>query len=575
MPPKKGTKRKAVAASKKDADAAAAAAADVVVDDDDGGEKEEIEIPKVTDGIDGDKKDEGGGDGGGDGGDEHEQHPEEKEEKDQTTTTTTAKPTTVKRQKKSKSEMSSKEEKAVDNDEKDATDGGGEDNNSPKATTATKKSEEKKKVRTPPPLEYPTLEQVGGFVPAVTCNHFEAKFRDIEDPQYDQNQLEVFNALIKFPVKSQLQFIEESDSLAALRKTLASHNAKVWLHTKSMVAAEKELDKLPEKVSQALKALYDSNHMKEDALDFRVLSFLAQMKEESALLAIEDLSNQNLDVIKNVSAYFKGVCRRRNDENKDGVQFGSMGGGAGGTQEQGHAYNPALQDVQNALMRGVITPMIGTAMERLFTSNPGVQFDAAAWEEFTQLNEMMAMNCIDETFIELQNARGGVRNPNGLFVSKIRKFLGQMRINFGGGHGGGHYGGGGGGGGGGGNFGGRGGRGNNFNNYNNNNNFGGGRGGGGGYGGQGVDDQTLRSTLPAYANRIITCIEKGRFQRNAIDERMLSALSQVRDPSAMEKIVTEMETANVDNVRNVAGYFMGIIRKNKNSSGGGYGGQFQ
>ena len=572
MPPKKGTKRKAaVAASKKDADADAdadaAAAADV--DDDDGGEKEEIEIPKVTDdGIDGEKDE---GDGGG--GDEQEQHPEEKDEKDQTTTT-------VKRQKKSKS-PSSKEEKAVDNDEKD----GGEDNNSPKTTTtATKKfSEEKKKVRTPPPLEYPTLEQVRGFVPAVTCDHFEVKFRDIEDPQYDQNQLEVFNALIKFPVKSQLQFIEESDSLAALRKTLASHNAKVWLHTKSMVAAEKELDKLPEKVSQALKALYDSNHMKEDALDFRVLSFLAQMKEESALLAIEDLSNQNLDVIKNVSAYFKGVCRRRNDENKDGVQFGSMGGGAGGTQEQGHAYNPALQDVQNALMRGVITPMVGTAMERLFTSNPGVQFDAAAWEEFTQLNEMMAMNCIDETFIELQNARGGVRNPNGLFVSKIRKFLGQMRNNFGGGHGGGHYGGGGGGGGGG-NFGGRGGRGNNFNNYNNNNNnFGGGRGGGGGYGGQGgggyggqgVDDQTLRSTLPAYANRIITCIEKGRFQRNAIDERMLSALSQVRDPSAMEKIVSEMETANVDNVRNVAGYFMGIIRKNKNSSGGGYGGQFQ
>ena len=107
--------------------------------------------------------------------------------------------------------------------------------------------------------------------------------------------------------------------------------------------------------------------------------------------------------------------------------------------------------------------MVGTAMERLFTSNPGVQFDAAAWEEFTQLNEMMAMNCIDETFIELQNARVSWF-PNGLFISKIRKFLGQMRNNFGGGHGGGHYGGGGGGGGGG-NFGGRGGRGNNFNNY--------------------------------------------------------------------------------------------------------------
>ena len=239
------------------------------------------------------------------------------------------------------------------------------------------------------------------------------------------------------------------------------------------------------------------------------------------------------------------------------------GGGAGGTQEQGHAYNPALQDVQNALRRGVITPMVGTAMERLFTSNPGVQFDAAAWEEFTQLNEMMAMNCIDETFIELQNARGGVRNPNGLFVSKIRKFLGQMRNNFGGGHGGGHYGGGGGGGGG--NFGGRGGRGNNFNNYNNNNNFGGGRGGGGchggqggaGYGGQGVDDQTLRSTLPAYANRIITCIEKGRFQRNAIDERMLSALSQVPATPHDGKNCHGNGNPNVDNVRNVAGYLGG------------------
>ena len=86
-----------------------------------------------------------------------------------------------------------------------------------------------------------------------------------------------------------------------------------------------------------------------------------------------------------------------------------------------------------------------------------------------------------------------------------------------------------------------------------------------------MDDQTLRSTLPeSYANRIVACIENGRFQRNAIDERMLSALSQVRDSSAMDKIVTEMETANVDNVRNVAGYFMGIIRKNK----GGFGGQF-
>ena len=90
-----------------------------------------------------------------------------------------------------------------------------------------------------------------------------------------------------------------------------------------------------------------------------------------------------------------------------------------------------------------------------------------------------------------------------------------------------------------------------------------------------MDDHTIRNSLPEmYANRIVACIEQGRFQRNAVDERMLSALSQVKDPSALDKIVSEMETTNVDNVRNVAGYFMGIIRKNKNYNSGGFGGQF-
>ena len=546
MPPKKGTKRKS--ASKEPPSEPK--------------EKEEEEEEAKAKEEEEEKGKEIAPDGGGDDnenadGDETNKTDvgnEEEEDKDKDD----ERDPTVKRQKKNKD--APKEDKAVEANFDD------KDNNVADEGTPTLEGEkeEDNKVHTPLSLEYPTLERVREFVPLVTCNQFEAKYRD-EDPQYEQNQLELFNILIKFPVKSQLQFIEDSDSLASLRKRLASHNAKVWLTTKNMVAAEKELEKLPEKVSQALKALYDSNHMKEDALDHRVLSFLAQMKEENALLAIEDLSNQNLDVIKNVSAYFKGVCRRRNDENRDGAMFGSISAaGVGVGQEQGHAYNPALQDVQNALMRGVITPMVGTAMERLFMSNPNVQFDAAAWEEFTQLNEMMAMSCIDETFMELQNARGGVRNPNGLFVSKIRKFLGQMRNNFGGGHG--NYGGVGG------NFGGQGGQGNNFNNYNNN--FGG-RGGGGGYGGQGMDDQTIRNSLPEmYANRIVACIEQGRFQRNAVDERMLSALSQVKDPSALDKIVSEMETTNVDNVRNVAGYFMGIIRKNKNYNSGGFGGQF-
>ena len=536
MPPKKGTKRKSAKEKEEEEEAKA--------------KEEEEKGKEIAPDGGGDDNENADGDETNktDVGNEEEEDKDKDDERDPT----------VKRQKKNKD--APKEDKAVEANFDD------KDNNVADEGTPTLEGEkeEDNKVHTPLSLEYPTLERVREFVPLVTCNQFEAKYRD-EDPQYEQNQLELFNILIKFPVKSQLQFIEDSDSLASLRKRLASHNAKVWLTTKNMVAAEKELEKLPEKVSQALKALYDSNHMKEDALDHRVLSFLAQMKEENALLAIEDLSNQNLDVIKNVSAYFKGVCRRRNDENRDGAMFGSIStAGVGVGQEQGHAYNPALQDVQNALMRGVITPMVGTAMERLFMSNPNVQFDAAAWEEFTQLNEMMAMSCIDETFMELQNARGGVRNPNGLFVSKIRKFLGQMRNNFGGGHG--NYGGVGG------NFGGQGGQGNNFNNYNNN--FGG-RGGGGGYGGQGMDDQTIRNSLPEmYANRIVACIEQGRFQRNAVDERMLSALSQVKDPSALDKIVSEMETTNVDNVRNVAGYFMGIIRKNKNYNSGGFGGQF-
>ena len=281
------------------------------------------------------------------------------------------------------------------------------------------------------------------------------------------------------------------------------------------------------------------------------------MRDEDALLAIEDLSNQDLSSVKNVSAYFKSVCRRRNTSANDaGGQSGSFPGVYGQQQqqfagygqqqqgqEQGHAYNPALADVQNALMRGVITPMVGTAMERLFSSNPGVQFDAAAWDEFTQLNEMSAMNAIDETFVALQETQ--VRNPNGLFVSKVRKFLQIMR----------------GGGGGRGGFDRRGGY--------------GGRGGGGGggqffnIGGSGTDDQTMHDMLPPdVSSRIIACLERGVFPRSAVDERVIQNLSRL-DQDSMGRVLDEMEHCDTSQIRNVASYFMGIIRKQRGGGGGG------
>ena len=86
------------------------------------------------------------------------------------------------------------------------------------------------------------------------------------------------------------------------------------------------------------------------------------MKEENALLAIEDLSNQNLDVIKNVSAYFKGVCRRRNDENRDGAMFGSISAAGVGVGQDKATCTIQRCRMSKMRLRGVITPMVGTAM---------------------------------------------------------------------------------------------------------------------------------------------------------------------------------------------------------------------
>ena len=219
MPPKKGTKRKS--ASKEPPSEPK--------------EKEEEEEEAKAKEEEEEKGKEIAPDGGGDDnenadGDETNKTDvgnEEEEDKDKDD----ERDPTVKRQKKNKD--APKEDKAVEaNDDKD--------NNVADEGTPTLEGEkeEDNKVHTPLSLEYPTLERVREFVPLVTCNQFEAKYRD-EDPQYEQNQLELFNILIKFPVKSQLQFIEDSDSLASLRKRLASHNAKVWLTTKNMVAAEK------------------------------------------------------------------------------------------------------------------------------------------------------------------------------------------------------------------------------------------------------------------------------------------------------------------------------------------------
>ena len=86
----------------------------------------------------------------------------------------------------------------MDNDEKD----GGEDNNISQNDDCNKEifrgKEESSKGR-----RWSIQRSNRLRIRSVSVSdHFEVKFRDVEDPQYDQNQLEVFNALIKFPVKS-------------------------------------------------------------------------------------------------------------------------------------------------------------------------------------------------------------------------------------------------------------------------------------------------------------------------------------------------------------------------------------
>ena len=68
-----------------------------------------------------------------------------------------------------------------------------------------------------------------------------------------------------------------------------------------------------------------------------------------------------------------------------------------------------------------------------------------------------------------------------------------------------------------------------------------------------MDDQTIRNSLPEmYANRIVACTSKAVSSETLLTSDA-SALSQVKDPSALDKIVTEMETTNKDNVRTSPG----------------------
>jgi hypothetical protein len=434
------------------------------------------------------------------------------------------------------------------------------------------------------------------YIAKVTMDLFMTKKNKKND-----NEEEILNLLIKFPVKDQLKFLNEAAQTNENSDDILLTQLRKYACKVSEQKPAKDFSNMgqTESVANELKTLYERNDLRDDCLDNRVLTFLSKMKEDAALQAIEDLSKvPNLKSITNLSAYFKGVCSRRHDNslNENNIVNGASAvevGAASGKQSNfgasmlgvvGGAHNNlAFADVQNMLMRGVITPMIGTALERLFTANPSVQFDAQAWEEFTQLSEQMGLNVIDETFLALQTQQkyGGVRNHNGLFVSKIRKFLSQMRgvdnNHQGGGFGGGggynnSYGRGGYGGGGGGNFNdsNRGGRdqyqqqlgANNFNN------------------GQSVDDQTLRSMLPDQAStRIIACIERGLFQRSTVDERFVQSLSRL-DASQMDKVLNEMESCDVSNIHNVTGYFMGIIKKNRGGfnnhrgGAGNYGGSF-
>ena len=299
-------------------------------------------------------------------------------------------------------------------------------------------------------------------------------------------------------------------------------------------------------VSDALQRLYATGVVSQQQIDDRMLEHLASMQEHGAAAAVDELARSDLSGIRNVSAYFKTICRRHGGGAGGGPAGGFVAGGAGAPQE-------ALYEIQRRFQMGVITQPVAMRLEQFF-QDTGANFDGGAWEMMLQLNEMSAMAAIDEVHSAARDR--GVRNPSAYFTGIARKHLaamqsGQPYAGPGYGYGGapgcggapGGYGGGGPGG------------------------YGG--GGGGGRGGGAVDDQTLQQRLPpGVFQRMTDAANAGKFLKHAIDERALNTMLQLDEPTAMA-VIEEIENTDLGRIRNFAGYFMGICNKFLRGGAGG------
>jgi hypothetical protein len=210
-----------------------------------------------------------------------------------------------------------------------------------------------------------------------------------------------------------------------------------------------------------------------------------------------------------------------------------------------------------------------------FFGDTGASFDRGAWEIMLQLNEMSAMAAIEEVHGACRSDKP-VRNPSAYFTGIARKHLAGISAPSGGG--GGFQGGGGGpgnggsggyqGGGGGGGFQGGGGGGGSGGGGFQGGGFQGGGGGGGGRGGGAVDDSVLQQLPPQVYQRIADAVNRGKFDRSALDQRAMNTMMQLDEATACT-VIDEIEGTDSSRIRNFAAYFMGICNKFLNKPQGG------
>jgi hypothetical protein len=83
-------------------------------------------------------------------------------------------------------------------------------------------------------------------------------------------------------------------------------------------------------VDAAMQALFARGALAAEQIDARAIEYLHSLPEHVALAAVAELGAANLTTVRNVAAYFKGICRRHAQmAGLEGPAGGAPGGGAG------------------------------------------------------------------------------------------------------------------------------------------------------------------------------------------------------------------------------------------------------